>query len=649
MPDDLTVDAVVDDHFSGTLDNLADSLVQVGQVAEAVFPIEASVSGDEQAVTKLTAVAEAAERVDDVDVDIDSQLGNVDDVDDNQIFDAEVALSDEEALGVADLFNPKSAFRQTPGMDAGDAVTPDGGGDEDDAIDIDRLADVLGDAFDSSQLLETGGDVRSPSRLIEGGFEANFDTEGIAEAFVQGTPDDMPDVDEDILDALSPRTATDVDVFDDAIDALDELDLVTGDLAGEQRSLLHQIEQFTPKMGDFFKVFAALIPLIGVFVGALPAAIAGVGALAVAALTAAGALAAVGGLGILGLGLEDGEFSMDALTDHVTELRDAFIEAFGPVAQSFAPLMEDLLDDVRFMFDELAARSHVLRALREDFHALGEFITGTLPGGLAALARLGTATVPIFEKLFGFVGDVDVVRVIADVLSETLPLLAQIGIALVEALPGLFRMSKGFLMMAAAITTVISVLFQVIEALGPLGVGLGAVIGAMLTLASISGLLSLSMGLLTSEFVTMAASALPSVVTAMGAYTESMLLGAGATATMASAASLLIEILTVGLATAAIGYALVRLNELRQSISETTQELDALAGTNASVGVSGVRSAGSGGRGTANPYVDIDNNYEVNASDREEANRQTESLNYNDNYTSGSQDDATFGTSGGVM
>lgn len=604
--EDLDIVAQVEDQFTTPLDRLEEMIYDVGVAEESVFPIDVDVRGVTKAETELLSLASTAETIDDVDIGAD--------VGENQLF---------------------QGFRQTPGIgggsDKGEAVTS-GGRDKGFLTrrDLNNLRRVLGDAFDEEIVVDFEGQVSEPSRLVRGGFGPNIRTGELTEALF----DDDSDVD---LDLLSGLGSTDTDVFTETIEEMRELDLVTGDLANENRSLLRRMQDVSPKMGTFFALFAAILPLLFTFIGALPAAIAGVVALGGAAIGAAGALAAIGGLGLMGMGMEGGQFSMDALSEEWEELRKTFIEAFAPLATTFAPVVEDLIDDVGRLFETLG-QMRVLQSLRDEFSAIGDALVRVIPPLIAGFVELGEAAAPVLGDLVGFLATIDWGELFTDILRQTLPFLYNITDAILTMLPALFKLSMGFLSFVSILMDGVSALFAFIDMLGPLAPLLGVLISIFLTLVTVVSLYSKVTELAAAVTGFFSGTAVSSAVSSLQQLTIYQLLAAEASLTMASAFAAALEVITLGLATIAIGYFVTQLVKINNQIGGIRDKMKGLSDTSVGSDFGGLSGSSSS---SANPYY-VENNYNVNAPNREAANRTTESLRYGSTYQSGAKADNNF-------
>jgi type III secretory pathway lipoprotein EscJ len=278
-------------------------------------------------------------------------------------------------------------------------------------------------------------------------------------------------------------------------------------------------------MSSVHNLFAAFIPLLFVFIGALPAAIGGMLALAAAALTAAGALAAIGGLGALGFAMAQSEGegmpSAEDFKEIGKRLRESFFESFAPLAKQLAPVFQDGLRGLERLFDEIAQRGDALLQLRDEARAFGGFVLEYLPGLMARLAGMADQLSPVFGAIGEWLQNTDVVQGFIDMFYEALPAMAAFAKALIGALPMILKVSMGLLQVATIIISLISWVLQFADAIGISGEVLGVMLGVVLVLitalsvlGTIAGALNAIMMLLSSGVLS---ALVPSFLTAIPA------------------------------------------------------------------------------------------------------------------------------------
>lgn len=304
-------------------------------------------------------------------------------------------------------------------------------------------------------------------------------------------------------------------------------------------------------MDQFYTAVAQIVPLILTFVGALPAAIAGVVGLGVAAMSAAGALAAVGGLALMGgaLALGDGNIN-EGLKEIQKIVEDDILGAIKPLARRFDDLFFDALNGFEEFMQAIASHGQVLTRLKDDARALGGFILDFVPPALAALVTLGDAFTPIFAMLGDWLasGFDDFLKGLVGATRRALPYILSLVDSFIIMIPVLFDLSMGFLMVATFVIRLIGFVSSFINWLGPLGTMLGLVVGALLSFASAAALVYQVGLLLGPVYTALAGSALVAYISS--AWT-SMVASYGLAAsivTVTLAAGALLGILTFGIA-----------------------------------------------------------------------------------------------------
>lgn len=611
--ENLDIVAQVEDQFTDPLDEMVDKLLEIDRVAHDVFPIEAEVD-IASAQDDLATLGSEVEALDDSEIDVETNV-DTDTVSRAASATSVDAIDDGDDL-FADLFDPRGGASHT---------------------DIDDIPG-FGDVIDATQPRADGGEFTQVSGILEEGLpnSDNIDLPGLSQAWENPN---IPDIDDDFIKTL----ANGGDEVGDAVETLRKYDLTMGDLDDSSRSLIQRFDDIELKMGDFFKIFASLLPLLLTFVAAMPAAIAGVVALGAAAVSAAGGLAAIAGLGALGIGLQGGQFSMEPLQQEFEELRRSFIEAFAPLAQTFAPVVRQLTDDIGEMFDAIAARGRVLQRLRDEFAGIGDMLVSVMPTLLANFAALSDAAAPILGKIVRFFASGDFAATFAKLLHDLLPAISQIAQTIRDAIPAIIEISKGFLIWVSVIATGLSLLFQFIDVLGPLGTGLGFVVGTLMTLVTVVSLANNLLAIFTVETSILSGTAIASAVTGLRSMIAGFL-GVAESATIATAATAaFISVATIGLGVALAGIA-SHFSKMNTEMSETQSRLkDLTKGPNA-IGTGTLSSSGttSSGGQQSNPYVQH-NHYEVNANGREQANRASYSLSYQTDHRSGQKQDSQYG------
>lgn len=240
------------------------------------------------------------------------------------------------------------------------------------------------------------------------------------------------------------------------------------------------------RMSDLHNMMARIVPLLVIFLGAIPSAIAALYTLAAAGVAAAASLMALAGFGALGFALEDGQFNMDRLTQAFERVRQDFIDAFGPMAERLQPLFEDGLAGLEDFFDAIADEGDALIALTDEARAFGGFIMEFVPSALRTLAALVSAMSGTFGDIGDFLNNnfADIVRTMVRVAQDALPVVAEMGRIIASALPAIAKMSIGFARVANVIMQAIGAFMSLLSL-----VGIGPEIFGILT-ASVLALFS---------------------------------------------------------------------------------------------------------------------------------------------------------------
>lgn len=375
------------------------------------------------------------------------------------------------------------------------------------------------------------------------------------------------------------------------------------------------------RMSQFYTALAQLLPLLFVFIAALPAAIASLGALATAALGAAAGLAAVGGLGLLGFAAAQGDGDLAAGMQEITEtIREDFLDSFLPLAERFDDLFADGLDGLGELFDAIAARGDTLVQFKDDVRELGGFALDFIPRAIALIVRMGDAFGPVFGMFAEWMNmeSDDVLGGLASVFSRSLPHLLRFIDAFIAFLPLLMDLSIGFLFAASYIMEFFGALANLMSMLGPIGTGIGALIGLLIGLATITSMLSILYSTTFVQSIIAAIQGLVSYATAtMGATVGTItLLGS----LVALTGGLWILFSALGMAASGFG-------DMAGEIGKAKKSLDQFA--NARSGFGGMSSGNTSGLEKGSVSVYEDNSTTVyNGSDQENQRREQRRNNY---------------------
>jgi hypothetical protein len=491
--ENLTLEAAVSDDFTDTLANLQATLLDVAQTAESVFPIDVDESGLESTIGQLETLDAAVSAVDDdVTIDVDSDAGNVSG--DGLLAGLQPNVPTPDAPNGDGAVRADGPFGLDRFLETGGAVTTVGF----DNIDVTPDADVVNT---ESQLSDRRGggiigiaDSLDVAQLTDELNERDVISSREATAVASdGTALGDPERIADVLgvDPADPLLDDDTDIG--GLDPLGQ---------GDQRGLFQRLRNpssdnsaFTRLrdglqnlefgIREFNQAFVALVPLTVALIGALPAAIAGLAALGVAAVGAAGGLAALGGLAIFGAGLgPDGEFSTENLQAEVDEIQEAFSEAFTPLARDLSPLVDASVNGIERLFNALAARGDVLRAFTDEARAFGSFLIDRIPVVASQLLGFAEALAPILGGIGDAFASRRFFRGLAELAASAIPPLVQIGTSIQNIIPTLIRLSSGFLLAFTTVVSFIEVIFILIDIVPFLPELLGFAVSALLIYAS---------------------------------------------------------------------------------------------------------------------------------------------------------------------
>lgn len=509
--DSLILEASVVDDFSDELDELETSLLEVEGTGEAVNPIDMDVQiGD--ALADIELIKQRLRSIqDEVNVDVDTEWEQA------QIF----GNMEADKGQMWEMFNFHENSRQTP---TGGIWLPD--------------REQGGNPFNLPDVgtADRGGNFRAAPGLLAEGASGD-----VAKDLVQAQA----------RAAASMGGESRFDPLRDAIDDFKDLRL---------------------SMGFFMNILASLIPLLGVFVGALPAAIGGVMALAGAAIAAAGALYGLVGLGLLGMATTGGEFDFDKLRTEIQGLIDTFLSAFTPIADGIAPLMRDAFVGMEEVMFDVAMRMRQITSLTDDARGAMNGLFNVIGPALEQTVIFADTVMPLLMSMIAQLGDINLFGIMADMIAETVPLLWYMFSAIGRALPAIYELSRSFLVVATALTGVFSGFMQLLNVVPFLAEGFGLLIGLTLTAVTASALYSLAMSSVASRVLAVAAGVykalIPSLYSAIAAEYSALT----ATLALTAGVSLLLGVLTFGLAPM-LGSISSQFNILGDNISGAADEL----------------------------------------------------------------------------
>jgi len=518
----FTVSAI--DDFSETLDELEEDLWQVEAAAEKADPVDID-----------TAIAEAMS-------DLATYRGALASIPDEKTVDINTDAEGFEHLDMAMMREGMPLFGRN-------------------ARDLDEELSSLTlfpDDADSYYL-----DKANPNKDAHG-FTGNMNDELIQSGFSPFTGGSKPTNNEwrELFFPDSPFDFTDDDT-DVSAHILPDADAGPGGMlnfpdtrigGGDGRGLGQMTKDIASDFGDlrlsmglFMNLLASLLPLMGVFIGAIPAAVAGIVALGAAAIASAGALAGVAGLGLLGLATTGGEFDFAQLKERLQGLIDDFLAAFSPLGDAFAPLMSSIMDNMSMMFLDVAMHMQSLTTLTDEARTIANGLMGALGDVIEQTILFGRAAMPVLTGLMNFFANVGFAQAFADILADTLPMLTLLASHLVAVIPAVIKVSMGFLTIATTLTVLFTSLLQVIDVVPFLSQILGTLVATLLVAISASALYSLAQTQMMARIAAVATEIAAVYIPALHAHIAATIGATGATIALTIAALTLIGILTFGL------------------------------------------------------------------------------------------------------
>lgn len=505
--DSLEINAVVSDDYTDNLVDLADALIDVGTLASrTVENIVADVDVS-KALGQLETLDAAVRAVDD-DIDISASGGgfNVGDGGESPFTEAI-----RDGFNSLDIDQSVSVSAETA-VDGG-LVTPDGGDTDTTPLRdvVSRARDLFGDSFDASALIDDGDRINDIGQLIEGDLSDYIDGDAVADAIIDSDDNDIT-----TFDQLSKIDLGDqLDGVEIAIKRGDT-DLPTSRFFSRNfGSAGDKIDGFIDSVRNFDatalnNLRASLFPLLATFIGALPAAIAGVIGLAGAALSAAAVLGSVFAVGALGIALSDDI----TFTDIFEDVRQTVIETFGPIADTLTPTFLRGVDSVQQFIQELSAIGPQLQGLSDDALNVLDAVEGFLLNAIPNVLRFGELAIRLFGDLSDRLEGFSLTRALADVLAVTIDDLILFANAIIRVIPFVIELSEGFLIFASILLYFIGIIGQALNQFPLLTTAMGALIAFTFTLVSATLLLSSAYNILTGSIL---AGIVPSISAAIGA------------------------------------------------------------------------------------------------------------------------------------
>lgn len=269
--------------------------------------------------------------------------------------------------------------------------------------------------------------------------------------------------------------------------------------AKAKRSFFNQIDEiggglksFQFTIAAFNQTLVSVFPALLSFVGAIPAAIVALGGLAAAAITAMGALGAIGILGLGGMALQgNGELDIQPILNRLQSIFDAFITAFTPLMKTFVAPVKNAFNTIEALADPLAQAASGLTAFQSLFNDTLATVAQGLPSFTAKLVAFGQAAIPILRGFIQFVNNTDFIGFFAEQLQRASMSIKIIIESVKQLLPFIINLSQGFLLVASVILGTISIIAAIANHFPLLTAAIGAVIGALLLLVTVTTIYTL--------------------------------------------------------------------------------------------------------------------------------------------------------------
>lgn len=300
-------------------------------------------------------------------------------------------------------------------------------------------------------------------------------------------------------------------------------------LTSQTHNARKSLSKFDLRMSDMHNLMATLIPLLFVFIGTIPAVVTALAGLAAAAVAAAAGLAALAGFGAMGVAMEGGQFNMDNLTEVWNDIRDAFIEAFAPLADRLEPLFMDAIDGLEKFFQAIANEGGALMELTDEARAFGSFLMDFVPGALRTLAAVAEALAPTLSDIGRAIqnGFRPAMRELVRLTQNAMPAVSDLVQTIIGAIPTIVEISIQFAKVATAALDVIGFVWNLVTVFGLLDEQMGFVLAIGLTLLTFLGLLIKVLGPIITLFRILSAQALAKFALALTVATKRAIVLAG--------------------------------------------------------------------------------------------------------------------------
>lgn len=269
---------------------------------------------------------------------------------------------------------------------------------------------------------------------------------------------------------------------------LEYLPIIQQDLG----STIDHLGKFKIRMATMHNLLAAIMPMLAVFVGALPIAITGLITLAGAAVGAAASLAAIAGLGAMGYAMGDTMEmpGMEDFEDIMERIKEDFFEAFAPLAQQLSPVFADALDGLEMFFQRIANQGDALMNLTDMARDFGQFMIEWIPGLLRTFSAGIQAMEPVFSQLADWLRESNLVETFTRQTLESIDALRRFTGQIINFLSLLVELSQGFIRVWTSLATLIGFLYKFMTLGGRIGdETMGLLIGSLLGVVSVMSLL----------------------------------------------------------------------------------------------------------------------------------------------------------------
>lgn len=388
-------------------------------------------------------------------------------------------------------------------------------------------------------------------------------------------------------------------------------------------------------MSKFYTLIANLVPVLLVFVGAVPAAVTALLGLAAAAGAAAIGIAAIAGLGALGLAMEKSGGGMPtgkAMQEIVTQVKEDLFNAVAPIAQRLSSLARDGLQGLTPLLEDLSStfmQANVFPVLKESARDFGGFLQSYLPDVVESIGRLTGAFKDNFGEIGQFILRNDIIGGLIRETNRMIPAMRELGGMFVTAIPTIVQVSEGFLVAAIALLKLVGVVWSLISLIPLSNKHLGILIAGFLTLASVLGISAWMVRLVGWELTKTLAVGLRNAVVGLGQYIAAQW---GANTSLGAFISLL-SVLTGGAlligTIASLDTMSSKLNSIASAGYAAQGAMKSLSKTDLGGSGMGLGSptGSSGGGGDLN-YYSKTNNYSIRADSAEAAKRAGRNVTY---------------------